>query len=233
MRAIITGASSGIGSAIAIRAAELGWQLVLTGRNEERLNKVTEQCRENGAASVESCLLDLGQMKDFSELVRAAERSPEQGLILINNAGTGRFGPVLGSDLAGQLVQIESNLFGTIALTHALLPELVRRKGQILNILSIAATSVLPGSAAYAASKAGLLQFMKVLREETRKDGMRIINLSPGATDTAVWDGGTWKPDPADMLEPETVADVAIQCLLLPRSASTDEVTLLPAKGIL
>lgn len=110
---------------------------------------------------------------------------------------------------------------------------MMKRGGTIVNNLSIAATRVFPGSAAYNASKHGALGFTNTLREELRPKGIRVIALLPGATDTDIWTT-LWPQAPRmKMMTPKTVADAVVQSLLLPANATVENLEILPTAGTL
>jgi short-subunit dehydrogenase len=112
-------------------------------------------------------------------------------------------------------------------------PMLRQASGTIINVASIAAKRALPGSAVYTATKAGLFGFSRVLAEELRNTGVRVGVLMPGAVDTPLWDALGGSPPREKMLRPEDVARAAVLMAALPRHAVLEELTLLPAGGIL
>ena len=108
-----------------------------------------------------------------------------------------------------------------------------QRRGTIVNVGSIAAKRAIPGGAAYAATKAGLAAFSAVLAEEVRADGIRVGVVVPGAVDTPLWDAIPAGPDRARMLRPDDVARAVLLMTSLPPNATLEELTLMPAGGIL
>jgi NAD(P)-dependent dehydrogenase (short-subunit alcohol dehydrogenase family) len=127
---------------------------------------------------------------------------------------------------------IDTNLTGMFLVTRAALP-LMKRGGTIMNNLSIAAKRVFPGSSAYNASKHGALGFTNTLREELRDQGIRVIALLPGATDTAIWKT-LWPEAPRKkMMSPKTVAEAAVNALTLPADSTVEELTIMPSAGAL
>jgi short-subunit dehydrogenase len=108
-----------------------------------------------------------------------------------------------------------------------------QRSGTILNVSSIASRRAIPGSAVYTATKAGLEAFSRVLAEELRAHGVRVGVLVPGAVDTPIWDSMGSTPPRDKMLRPDDVARAAVLMATLPAHASLEELTLLPAGGIL
>jgi NAD(P)-dependent dehydrogenase (short-subunit alcohol dehydrogenase family) len=153
--------------------------------------------------------------------------------ILINNAGVAHPNlSVAKLPVDSWMEVIDTNLTGMFLVTRAALP-LMKRGGVIVNNLSIAAKRVFPGSAAYNASKHGALGFTNTLREELRAQGIRVIALLPGATDTAIWK--TFWPDAPrkKMMSPKTVAEAVVNALNLPAESTVEELTILPSAGAL
>jgi short-subunit dehydrogenase len=129
---------------------------------------------------------------------------------------------------------IAVNLRAVMATCRAVLPAMIGRgSGTIIAIGSIAAERAIPGSAAYAATKAGVLAWSRVLREELRASGIRVGVLMPGAVDTPLWNSIEGSPDRGRMLRDSDVAEAAKLMAALPSRASLEEITLLPAGGIL
>ena len=117
---------------------------------------------------------------------------------------------------------------------RAVLPSMMsQRRGTIINIVSVAAKRVIPGAAAYAASKHAVFGLTQVIAEEMRPHGVRVGALSPGAVDTALWDAVPNPPDRSRMLRPEDVAEAALLMASLPPGASLEDLTLLPIGGVL
>ena len=127
---------------------------------------------------------------------------------------------------------IDTNLNGLFLMTQAALA-VMKRGGTIVNNLSIAAERIFPGSAAYNASKHGGLGFTNTLREELRPNGIRVIALMPGATDTAIWDTLWPKAPRRKMMSPETVARAVVDALLLPENTTVEKIVVMPSSGTL
>jgi len=153
---------------------------------------------------------------------------------LVTAAGTASFGPVIGTKPTDWDTMLTVNLRAVMVCCRAVLPMMVRqRRGTIINIASVAAQRPIPGAAVYTATKAGIVGFSRVLAEELRSDGVRVGVLVPGAVDTPLWDSIPGGPDRSRMLRPEDVARAAVLMASLPPGASLEELTLLPAGGIL
>ena len=127
---------------------------------------------------------------------------------------------------------LETNLDGLFLVTQAALA-IMKRGGTIVNNLSIAATRVFAGSAAYNASKHGALGLTNTLREELRPRGIRVIALLPGATNTDIWTT-LWPQAPRrKMISPQTVAEAVVQAIVLPPNATVESLEILPTAGTL
>ena len=154
--------------------------------------------------------------------------------ILVTAAGTASFGPVAESRMLAWDEMLAVNLRGAVLCCRAVLPTMIaQRRGTIINIGSVVTSRVLTGSAGYTASKYGLLGFSRVLAEELRPHEVRVGLLSAGATDTPLWDAIPGAPARARMLRPQQVAEAALLIAALAPNASLEELTVLPAGGIL
>ena len=230
--ALVTGATRGIGLAIARALAGEGCHLIVTARSQSGLARVG---RELASAQVQimahSC--DVRDPQSVEALVRAARQRFKRLDILINNAGIAH--PNLAVEKLPFAVWkdvLETNLNGMFLVTQAALA-MMKRGGTIVNNLSIAATRVFPGSAAYNASKHGALGLGNTLREELRPRGIRVIALLPGATDTDIWTT-LWPQAPRrKMMSPATVAAAVVQAILLPAHATVETLEILPTVGTL
>jgi NAD(P)-dependent dehydrogenase (short-subunit alcohol dehydrogenase family) len=238
--ALVTGASHGIGFAIARALAREGCNLIITGRDERalakariELDKLQSENESNHADAVlaHSCDVRRPDSVDYLFTVVRGLRKPLD--ILINNAGIGQPSRTVAElPYPTWMEVIDTNLNGLFLVTHAALA-LMKRGSTIVNNLSVAAERVFPGSAAYNASKHGALGFTNTLREELRPKGIRVIALLPGATDTAIWDALWPKAPRQKMMAAETVARTAIDALLLPQDATAEKVVLMPSIGAL
>jgi NAD(P)-dependent dehydrogenase (short-subunit alcohol dehydrogenase family) len=230
--ALITGASHGIGLAIARALTAEGCDLVIAGRNKSALNKASRELASS-KHRVLPMACDVQDVVSVRSLFAAIERHFRQLDILISNAGIAHPNlPV--SKLPVELWRevIDTNLTGMFLITRDALP-LMKSGGVIVNNLSIAAKRVFAGSSAYNASKHGALGFTNTLREELREKGIRVIALLPGATDTAIWNT-LWPDAPRKkMMHPETVAQAVVNALLLPTQSTVEELVIMPSAGTL
>jgi uncharacterized protein len=183
--ALITGASAGIGLALAAQLAAGGANLILTARRRERLETLAGRLSEQHGVRIEVFPADLTLPVAPEELFAFTEK---QGIVvdlLVNNAGFGTYGLFSASDRARQLAMVQVNVAAVVALTHLYLPRMFeRRRGDILIVSSTAAFQGLPYLATYAATKAFDLLFAEALAEEVRKKGIRVCALCPGPTAT-------------------------------------------------
>jgi len=228
--ALITGASRGIGLAIARALATQGCHLLITGRTLPQLEKASRELAGQKVTVVaQTC--DVRDPKSVKALAISAKKQFLHVDILINNAGISQ--PSLTVDKLDYETWrdvIDTNLTGTFLVTHQIMP-LMRRGGTIVNNLSLAATRVFPGLSAYDASKYGALGFTDTLREELRPKGIRVIALIPGATDTDIWNA-LWPDAPRKkMMSPETVATALVCALSLPENSTVEEIKLQPTTG--
>lgn len=230
--ALITGATRGIGLAIARALAAEACDLVITGRNQPALDKAGREL-SRPQIRVLPLLCDVRDPDSVKNLFAKVQSRFHRLDILINNAGTAH--PNLNvADLPVESWQevIATNLTGMFLVTRAALP-LMKPGGVIVNNLSIAAKRVFPGSAAYNASKHGALGFSNTLREELRPRGIRVIALFPGATNTTLWNT-LWPEAPRrKMMRPEVVAAAVVNALCLPEECTVEELVILPSAGTL
>jgi len=230
--ALITGATRGIGLAIAHALAAESCNLILTARDESALARVS---RELASSKIKILVhpCDVRDPHSVDALFRSARRQFRRLDILINNAGIAH--PNLAIEKLPFPVWknvLDTNLTGMFLVTQAALV-IMKRSGTIVNNLSIAATRVFPGSAAYNASKHGALGLTNTLREELRPKGIRVIALLPGATETDIWTT-LWPQAPRrKMMSPQTVAQAIVESILLPANATVETLEILPTLGTL
>ena len=207
---LITGATAGIGEASARRFADGGWRVIATGRRADRLRALADELGD-------ICLpLEL-DMRDLDSLGSVAELSPPWGEIdlLLNNAGLAPpMEPLQDAELDTQINAIETNVTGLVALTRALLPNLIERQGAIINLSSVAASYPYRGGAVYGATKAFVRQLSLDLRCDLAGTGVRVTSIEPGMAETEftlVRNGGDQAASNALYagMNPMTAADLA------------------------
>jgi short-subunit dehydrogenase/uncharacterized protein YndB with AHSA1/START domain len=182
--AVVTGASSGLGRGLAARLADRGMSLVLTGRNEARLDETAQQIRVAAPqVKVEAVAADLSTRSGVSALLAHVGDRPIE--VLINNAGFGSYGPFVEADANREAEEVAVDVTAVITLARAFLPGmLARRSGGILNVASTIAFQPAPYQAVYGASKALVLSFSQALWAEARAAGVAVTALCPGPTRT-------------------------------------------------
>jgi NADP-dependent 3-hydroxy acid dehydrogenase YdfG len=224
--AIVTGASRGIGQAVARVLAGAGARVAMLARGAEALRAAA---RPLGALAVPCDVTDEGAIRDAVERVGDELGTPE---ILVNNAGIFRLARVEGTNAADLRETIEVNLVAPFLLARALLPGMRGAgRGHVVTIGSIADRATFPENGAYAASKFGARAVHQVLREELRGSGVRATLVSPGPVDTPMWDA--IGPDGRDgftprarMLAADAVADAVLFVLTRDPSVNVDELRL-------
>ncbi|MBR3942337.1 MAG: SDR family oxidoreductase [Clostridia bacterium] len=175
--ALVTGASSGIGREIARQLSQKDYYVILVGRNEARL--LETQKLLTGKSDVYVC-----DVSGFSHIKGLYDKYPEID-ILVNNAGFGVFGEFTQTDLAKELLMIDTNISALHALMKLYLPGMVQRKhGYILNVASLAGFMSGPLMASYYATKSYVLRLSRAISKEVKKSGVTITCLCPGPVDT-------------------------------------------------
>jgi len=231
--AIVTGAGRGIGRAVAHALVREGAAVALAARTRQELAAVAAEIRQEGGRAL-AVPTDVTQDTAVEALVEQTVAELGRVDLLVTAAGVAAFGPVSGPKPGDWDAMLTVNLRATMVCCRAVLPAMTRqRKGTIVNVASIAATRAIAGAAVYSATKAGVVAFSRVLAEEVRGDGVRIGVILAGATDTPLWDTIPNAPDRARMLRPEDVARAVVLMAALPLRGTLEEVTLLPADGIL
>jgi NAD(P)-dependent dehydrogenase (short-subunit alcohol dehydrogenase family) len=231
--AIVTGGGRGIGRAIALGMAREGARVALAARSNGELGRVAHELGQAGATAM-AVPTDVRQEASVEALVGRVLGEWQQVDVLVNAAGVATFAPVTDSKLDDWDQMLAVNLRGAVLACRAVLPAMIaRRQGNIISVGSVVTSRTLTGSAAYTASKYGLLGFSRVLAEEMRPHGVRVGVISAGATDTPLWDAMTGAPARERMLQPDQVAEAALLMATLGPNATLEEVSLLPAGGIL
>ncbi len=183
MNVLITGASSGIGRDMAREFAMRKYNLVLVGRNVERLNNLKLELEENYKVTVKTVSMDLAIEENCKQLYQENKDID----LLVNNAGFGVFGEFTNTDLQKEINLIQTNIVAVHILTKLYLQDMVKKnEGKILNVSSIAGSMPGPLMCAYYASKAYVLRLSEGIREELnkKKSNVKISVLQPGPVDT-------------------------------------------------
>ena len=181
---VITGASSGIGAALAHVFSAHGHEVVLVARREQALNAVAESIAAKGRPRPTVLRLDVARVDAARDIAEALARRSLEPEIIVNNAGFGLLGTADKLDRAAQLAMIDVNVRALTELSLAFVESLARRKGGILNVASTAGFLPGPGMAVYYASKAYVVSFSQALHQELKPRGVRVTALCPGPVPT-------------------------------------------------
>lgn len=186
MNALITGSTSGFGKAIAFRLASMGYNLIITGRRNNRLQTLYQQITEKFQVDVCTLCFDIRDNNACIEAIDSLNNEFKDIDILINNAGLAAgASPFNESDLVDYEQMIDTNVKGLLYITKIIVPQMVnRRKGHIINISSIAGIEVYPNGSVYCASKHAVNAITKGLRIDLIKYGIKVSSISPGMAET-------------------------------------------------
>ena len=231
--AVITGASSGIGRAVALALASAGATVSLAARSRQNLDTLAHDISSRGGR-VFTFPTDVSNETQIEHLVTRTHAECDRLDILVTSAGGAMFGPIIESRTEDWDAMINTNLRGTyLCCKHALKFMIPQGRGHILNVLSIASLAILPGSTGYTASKFGALGLTKVIAAEVRSLGIKVTAVIPGAVDTPLWDKSGGTLDRSKMLSPTDVATAMLNIIAQPPTIHTDEIVLMPPLGIL
>ena len=219
-RALVTGASSGIGAAFARELARRGADLVLVARSQDKLTELAQELRASFGVAADVAVADLAQPSAAVDLAAELSDRDLQIDILVNNAGFGLFALLQDADRALLADMVRVNVAAPVELTRLYLPGMIERgRGAIINVASTAAFQPVPYMAVYGATKAFVLSFTEALWAETRSTGVRVTTLCPGSTDTAFFDIAGEDAQVGRRMPVERVVNTALRAL--DRRAST------------
>jgi NADP-dependent 3-hydroxy acid dehydrogenase YdfG len=180
--ALVTGASSGFGAAIALEMAGLGWRVSIGARRANRLEETAAKARSQGAAAVYAGPLDVTDEASVERFFEASERAVGAADVIVNNAGASRFHWLPETDARWLRTEVETNLIGPMLVTHRALRPLLAAgaAGDVVMVTSDAARRPRPGQLAYGASKAGLENYADALGLALEGSGVRVIKIRVG-----------------------------------------------------
>ncbi|HDJ3126526.1 TPA: SDR family oxidoreductase [Staphylococcus aureus] len=222
--AVVTGAGSGIGEAIATLLHEEGAKVVLAGRNKEKLQNVANQLSQD---SVKVVPTDVTKKEEVDELIKIAQQTFGGLDIVINSAGQ-----MLSSKITDYQVDewdsmIDVNIKGTLYTAQAALPTMLEQSsGHLINIASISGFEVTKSSTIYSATKAAVHTITQGLEKELAKTGVKVTSISPGMVDTAIT--ATYNPTDRKKLEPQDIAEAVLYALTQPKHVNVNEITVRP-----
>lgn len=226
----ITGASSGIGKSLTLEFAKNGKNLILSSRKKDSLEKVKNEINLE-KISVETIPFNITDITEIDKNFKTISKNYDVEC-LINNAGVTSF-TLAYKDSVKQIKDIiDTNLLGSIYMIKTVLPGMIeRKKGTIINIQSVAAKKVFTKSSAYAASKAGLSAYSKVLREELREYNIRVIDVFPGPTKTPIWPNDALEKYSDRMMSPDEIAKFIYNAYAVNSNMVAEELVIRPMKG--
>ncbi|HEJ8730968.1 TPA: SDR family oxidoreductase [Staphylococcus aureus] len=222
--AVVTGAGSGIGEAIATLLHEEGAKVVLAGRNKEKLQNVANQLSQD---SVKVVPTDVTNKEEVDELIKIAQQTFGGLDIVINSAGQ-----MLSSKITDYQVDewdsmIDVNIKGTLYTAQAALPTMLEQSsGHLINIASISGFEVTKSSTIYSATKAAVHTITQGLEKELAKTGVKVTSISPGMVDTAIT--AAYNPKDRKKLEPQDIAEAVLYALTQPKHVNVNEITVRP-----
>ncbi|MEJ5350525.1 MAG: SDR family NAD(P)-dependent oxidoreductase [Melioribacteraceae bacterium] len=226
----ITGASSGIGKELVLEFARNDELVIASSR---RVNLIENYKKEldGKESNVIPVKLDITNLKSIEDFYKDFSKDFFIAA-LINNAGVTSFKSAQEDSFEEIKDIIEVNLLGAIYSIKKVLPQMIEMNyGTIINILSVVTQKVYWGSSAYSASKAGLLAYTNSLREEIRKNNIRIINIIPGATKTPIWDSSVLEKYSHRMMSPEDLAKLVYYVYSIKSNLVTEEIVIRPLEG--
>ena len=231
MHAVITGATKGIGLAIAEKLANAGYHLSICSRTATDLEQVKKSLeKKHPNITVNTSVVDMRNMdavKAFGKEVSNIDGGID---VLVNNAGV--FIPgMTHEEPSGRLeLMMETNLYSAYHLTRTIIPDMKERgRGHVINICSVASQIAYPNGGSYSISKFALLGFGKVLREEVKSHGIKVTNILPGATWSDSWAGVDLPED--RLMQAQDIATTVWSVLQLSPSAVVEEVVVRPQLG--
>ncbi|WP_156857346.1 SDR family oxidoreductase [Oceanobacillus sp. AG] len=227
--AIVTGASAGIGAAIAKELASEGANVVLAARRLKKLNELKNEIAEitNGKVKVIAVQADVSVKNDVNQLVEQAQTELGNVDILVNNAGQMLTATVQSGQVEEWEKMIDLNVKGTLYSIDAVLPSMLSRStGHIINIASVSGLEVTKTSTVYSATKHAVRVISQGLEKELAKTGVRITNISPGMVDTSLSSDNNWNG--RKKLEPTDIAKAVVYAVTQPSYVNVNEITVRP-----
>jgi 3-oxoacyl-[acyl-carrier protein] reductase len=223
--AIVTGASRGIGKKIAVELAKKGMRVVLAARNETMLRSVQFEIERSGGTAM-AVTTDVTSEESVRRLVETTISTYGTVDVLVNNAGIGYFSNVTDMPLPQFDAMMNVNLKGMFLCCKAVLPQMkVQRRGEIINIASLAGKNSFAGGSVYSATKWGVIGFSRSLMLEVREQMIRVVTICPGSVNTQFADSD--RNNPA-IIQPEDVAATVLFALTMPDRVNVSEIDIRP-----
>ena len=228
--AVVTGATRGIGLAVARALLERGGRVFICARDKGDVEQTVASLKSEQGENVYGAVCDVRSYDNVRSLFSEVREAFGTLDFLINNAGVGSHSYVEKMSAEEWSATIETNLSGVFYCCHEALPSLKKRGGYIINIGSLAGKNAFPGAAAYCASKFGLIGFSEALMQEVRYDHIRVSCVMPGSVNTRFGRSGEQDPATTWKLAPEDVANVVINLLEMDPRALPSRVELRPSE---
>jgi NAD(P)-dependent dehydrogenase (short-subunit alcohol dehydrogenase family) len=229
--AIVTGATRGIGFAIAGAIAGRGARVLICARNRDEVSRAVGELNAGGDERARGMVCDVGRHEDVRRLFGEASERLGGLDVLINNAGIGSHRAVSDLSVEEWEATIGTNLSGVFFCCREAIPLMrARGGGSIINIGSLAGKNPIAGMAAYCASKFGLLGFTESLMQEVRHDHIRVSCVMPGSVNTSFGRGGKQDPESTWKLSPGDVAEVVLNLLEMDPRALASRVEIRPSE---
>ena len=226
----ITGASSGIGKALMLEFALNNNIVLATARRQDSIELAKKELGDK-SKNIVAYSLDITNKKAISDFFKTYSKEYYVSC-LINNAGTTSFNTAEKDSLEDIEKIINTNLLGSIYAIKTVLPGMIEHNsGTIINLISVVAKKIFTGSSAYAASKLGLMAYANALREENRKNNIRIINVSPGATQTPIWSNSVLEKNSYRMMPPSEVAKFIYYIYSIKSNLVVEDILIRPIQG--
>ena len=227
----VTGASTGIGKAIAEKFSSKGCTVVITARSKSRLDDIVNEIKLTGReASAFVC--DVSSERSVIQTAKKLYEKYGTLDVLINNAGATVFKSFLDTETKDYDNVIDTNLKGPFLCMKAVLPQMIRKKtGSIINILSVAANTTFENSSVYSASKAGMQAMASCIRKEVRKHNIKICNIYPGAVETDMWDIKARQQFRNRMMTPADIGEIVFDVYNKPERLMIEDLVVRPVKG--
>lgn len=223
---VVTGASRGIGRAVAVKMAQAGARVFAVARTKGDLQALAAEAKDsNWPGTIEAVTADVTRGEEVERFVHSIEAQAGTIDILVNNAGVGHYAALEELSEEQWDAMLDVNLKGAFLCSRAVLPGMKKRRdGQIINIASVAGITVFPGGGGYSASKWGLVGLTETLREELKPFEVRASVICPGSVQTDF--GGT--PPKDYSLRPEDVADIVLYVAAAPRRVIFGQIVMRP-----
>ncbi|MFA5011216.1 MAG: SDR family oxidoreductase [Ignavibacteria bacterium] len=227
----VTGASTGIGKEIAMQFSKAGYIVVVTARRKSRLVSIVKEIKFAGREAM-AFVCNVASERSVNSTAKRIIENFGRIDCLVNNAGVTAFKSFLDTKVFDYDYIMNINLRGSfLTMKSVMKPMIKNKRGHIININSVSANTVYFDSSVYSASKAGLLALSNCVRKEVRKFNIKVTNIFPGATETAMWDAKTRQKNRNRMMSPEDIAKITLQTFEQPKKVLIEDIVIRPLKG--